>query len=445
MSTAATTNDFKKLLLGSLQKELDSSNTNYYVGLSRSENNLNIGTTTSSTLREQLEVRHELQSIKAISNSSFVVPTKDWVGATVYNAWDDNNLTLESFYVQNEDREVFVCVETPKNGVGEPLTSNVQPTSTLAGSSSRTFATSDLYKWRWLYKISNADYSNYKSTDYMPVKVVTAIAPSIPEESIQKGLQNQSVSGEIIGIAIDSAGYGYTIAPSLSIEGDGVNASFQAVVSAGKIVSVRVDSDNGGSYTHGTGYNFATVTPSYGTAAFRPIIAPRDGLSADPRQTLFADSLMMQIDFQNNETDTILAENEFRSVALLSGLKKYGSDSATSINTGNTLNNFTVSGASGTFTDDEIISNQSGTASARVFTHDLAGNTVYYFQTDSTGFGSFANNQSIVGASVNATIDAINNPNVDRYSGDILYINNVDAISRASNQTEDIRIVIKLD
>ena len=44
-----------------------------------------------------------------------------------------------------------------------------------------------------------------------------------------------------------------------------------------------------------------------------------------------------------------------------------------------------------------------------------------------------------------ATITSVVNPDVDAYSGEILYINTLDeAITREADQTEDIRIVIQL-
>lgn len=41
--------------------------------------------------------------------------------------------------------------------------------------------------------------------------------------------------------------------------------------------------------------------------------------------------------------------------------------------------------------------------------------------------------------------NGLKNPEIDRYSGDVLYINNLEtAIDRTSTQTEDIKIVIDL-
>jgi hypothetical protein len=46
---------------------------------------------------------------------------------------------------------------------------------------------------------------------------------------------------------------------------------------------------------------------------------------------------------------------------------------------------------------------------------------------------------------VTASISSQTDPEIDAYSGDILYLNNVsEVIDRTSNQTEDIRIVIEL-
>lgn len=444
MATSESTTDLKKLMLNLLESDLDSSSNIYHVGLSRSNDALDIQGLASSTLRQQLDVRHELQSLKTVSRASMVVPTIQWVGNRTYDMWDDNNASLTNFYVLNSQREVFVCIEQSKTDTGTVNVSTVEPTSDAAANQAKTFFLADGYKWRYLYKMTNQDFSNFKSFKYMPVKKITG-STTITEEVRSLALQDSAVEGEIIGIAIDSAGSGYTVEPAIVISGNGRDAVFSADVNNGSITRIRVESDGSGIFLHGTGYDFAQVRPSYGNASIRAIIAPKGGLSADARRTLFSDQLMFQLDFENTEGDTILAQNEFRTVGLFRNLTKYGSDSALTANTVQAMNSFTVSSPSGQLVEDEIITNQAGTATAYVYYHDLSGNTVYYFQNDSTGFGTFTTGQVIVGDADQCTIDAINNPAVDRYSGELLYINNIDAITRDTNQTEDLRIVLELD
>jgi hypothetical protein len=60
---------------------------------------------------------------------------------------------------------------------------------------------------------------------------------------------------------------------------------------------------------------------------------------------------------------------------------------------------------------------------------------------------------SVNNGAITATIDAIINPDFDAYSGEILYINNINTdlttnetvgITRVSSQTEDTKVIIQL-
>jgi hypothetical protein len=443
MSTSTITPDYKKLLGNLWLSDIDSGGSTYYVGIGRSLDN-DISNVLSDTRRKEMVVRHELQSIKVANQASMVVPTVEWQANTVYNAWDDNNSSLTNFYVLNQNREVFVCIQTAKTNQGVEILSTVEPsTSLITGKLINTFKTSDGYLWRYLYTMSNIAFSNFKNNSYMPVKFITG-TPTILSEVGQKTLQDSAISGEIIGIAIDSGGTGYSVNPSISIQGNGSSAVYNATVYNGRIVRVEIDSDGEGNRLHGTGYDFAKVEPSYGNAVLRPIIAPRGGLNKDPVNTLFAKSVMMQVDFENNENNTILAQNEFKTVSLFRNLKKYNGDSDLTVNTANAMNYLNIANISGSFVNDEDFNNTSLTAFGKVFYQD--GTKLYYFQNDSTGFGEFLNGEVVQSTSgATAEIQSLGNPEFDRYSGEILYINNVDGIQRASNQTEDIRIVIELE
>ena len=83
------------------------------------------------------------------------------------------------------------------------------------------------------------------------------------------------------------------------------------------------------------------------------------------------------------------------------------------------------------------------TAIAKILVLD--GSTLYYYQDEETGFGTFTVGETITSGAATASITAINNPDIKKYSGEILYINNISTgVPRETTQTEDIRIVINL-
>jgi len=452
MSQSHVTTDGRNVLLQLLKDEMDSAVANpgrYYIALSGADSS-------RDGLFDQMVARNEMHFVKPISNSSFVVPTFNWTSGQVYNAYDDNNPDQEKFYVANSLNEVFLVVQTGKNSAGVAQGSTVEPlvSSAVAFQSKRkSFATSDGYVWRFLYTMSGSKINFFKTNEFMPVQTIKTATTS--EQVEQKGLQDNATHGEIIGIAIDSGGTGYSFTPRVDITGNGDSASFTATISDGKIVKVEVDSDGFNRILHGHSYDFAKVVPSAGDAVLRPIISPKRGVNFDPVSTLRSDQLMVQTTVQDTENVTIpLAdpENDFKQVMLLRNILVHGqndSDDAKlfSKSNGNAMNYFTVSGGSGSFVADEIFET-SAQVRGKTFWHDTSNNLVYYVQNDSTGFGTFRPSDTITstqGTGTSKLIDAINNPDVNRYSGDVLYINNLEtSIQRTATQTEDFRIVLDL-
>lgn len=440
------TNDLKQLMFGLLRSDVRTGNGKYYVGLARADqisepNDI-------SSLSYQKSVRHTLQSVKTLNNVSFVVPNVPWVSGVPYSAYDDNANDQTNFYVVNSNNEVFLCVEQGKLSDGTIRDSIFEPTAALASNSIDTFATSDGYKWRYLYKISNLAYSLYRTADFIPVKRITE-STFIPEELQQLQFQTNGVQGEIVGIAIDDPGSNYsaTNVPSIQIIGDGSGAAFKPTIRDGKIVKVEVDSDGFGTYTHGSDYNYAEARLSSGDAVLRPIIGPRNGLHSDLTRTLRSNYIMFQAQFDADESQTLLAENDFHQFCVLRNLEKYGSDELFTGNTGNMLSSFYVTITSGVaFDEDEVVSNPARTKTAKVFFHDQVNQRVYYYQDTSTGFSQFIQGDILEGLTTNttATINTLVSPDANKYSGDMLYINTISAVDRADTQTEDIRIVIQL-
>ena len=74
--------------------------------------------------------------------------------------------------------------------------------------------------------------------------------------------------------------------------------------------------------------------------------------------------------------------------------------------------------------------------------------TIWYHQSEFTGFRPFQDGETITVEGYSAStliLDSANiAPDIDVYSGDLLFINNFGEVSRDRAQTEDIKVVIKL-
>ena len=79
--------------------------------------------------------------------------------------------------------------------------------------------------------------------------------------------------------------------------------------------------------------------------------------------------------------------------------------------------------------------------------HDTTGAKIYYHQTDSTGFTPFSVGDTLTDeGSTTGTIAVVADSN-ELYlnnTGEVLYIENRAPVIRASEQTEDIKVVISL-
>lgn len=467
--TSSVTNSFNEVLLGLFKKDVDSAAVNYYVGLARSE--VFSETEDNSSPYFQSQLRHSIQAVKTLASSSFVVPYTEnihqWNQNVIYDEYDNGVGT--NYYVINSSNEVFICIETARTigfQTNDKKPSTVEPTSTLAlafgsnGTLAKTFRTSDQYKWRYLYKLSNLAIATFKSNAWLPVKKITDRAAQlpIPEEQTQRSVQDSAVAGQILSIAIDSAGSGYSTLspPTITITGNGDSASFTCdIASNGQIARVRVDSNGNGVFAHGFGYDYATAVLSTGNGKLRPVIGPRAGVNADPVDTLKTRSLMLQVDFANDEFDTILAQNDFSQVCVMRNIKSYAGADFTG-NTGLGVANLDVNNTGNQLTNDEVFKDGALTAVGKTMYHDTTANKLYYYQDETTNFIPFTladPNLTSVDNDYNLTFTAVNNPDIDKYSGEILYINNLGGeglgttttnITRDPNQTEDIRIVIQL-
>ena len=449
--TASVTNSFREHLLTLLKSDIDSDGVPYHIGIAQPDSDASTPLN-SGSMYDQSKFRHTLQSVKVLSNVSYVVPTVTWQSEVQYEAYDNNNPIQTNFYVINSSREVFLCIQQGKNADGSAGNSFIEPTSTRANQRPKTFQTGDGYLWRYMYKMSNLAYGTFRTKTYTPVKQVTNRATTIPEEITQIGLQDSSVPGQILNIAIDNGGVNYT-SPTITISGNGSGAQFFAEVFDNKIVNVRCDSNGLGDFLHGTNYDYAQVVvtdPGGGSGAkLRAVLSSRDGVNKDPVSTLKCRGIMLQTDFIGTEENTIVANGtDFRQVGVIKGLEKYTSDSDFTGNTGQATKKLTLQTIRGaaSWIDNATFTDALETTTAKVF--DLDGTTLYYYQDEETGFENFSVDQNIKILDVEgATANIVNlvNPDVDAYSGDILYINTLaSAVERSAEQTEDIRIVIQL-
>ena len=135
-------------------------------------------------------------------NTMLVVPRIDWTSGTIYEEYDDSlNLNTESavkkYYVLVDEDKVYKCISN--NSGGE---STAKPSAT----NTPIFTTSDGYKWKFLYKLSE-DQKDFLTKEYIPVNVANKNGSEITD--LQLEVQRKSVDGGVYRVEITDAGASY--------------------------------------------------------------------------------------------------------------------------------------------------------------------------------------------------------------------------------------------
>ena len=400
------------------------------------------------------------------SDVSHVIPRRNWTTGTTYDMYEHNisssnaansgatNLFDSTFFVMNSSNAVYKVIEN--DGA---TASTVEPTST----SNSIFETSDGYRWKYMYSLTSSEALNFMSTDFIHVSTDSTVSAAAVDGALDTILV---VSG---GSSFNTSS-GSTIS-GIPIRGDGSGGVASVTISSGAITAAEVT-------TAGTGYTFAYIRDADIVAAtnaggagsgsnLNVIIPPKGGHGKDAVKELGGFFVMLNKSLVGIEgTSDIGVANDFRRIGLIRNPTNFGTSTVASADTRRQLYAAIFSSVSGTFTADEEINQASTGAVGKVVEYDSTNKILYYYQTrfpdvgtDSNGNQTaFSGTNAISGQSSSAsgtpttTTSTINSQSftsgysaseIDADSGDILYIENRAPITRAADQTENIKLVIE--
>jgi hypothetical protein len=243
-----------------------------------------------------------------------------------------------------------------------------------------------------------------------------------------------------------------TISTRVYIEGDGVGAIANAVLSN---TAITVSSANANVArinvtTIGTGYTRANafIYGSGTNANARVIISPLFGHASNPAQELYANTSMIAVrvgELDSTENGLISVDTSFRQIGLLQNPYKYGSNNRIQSSNANTVISQTtdlniVAGASYTLNEYVYQGSSASDASAYGYLHAQTSNEVRLIRV----LGTFVTGLPLFGATsgVSRTVTGVANPELEPYSGDMLYIENAVKTDRADGQAENIKLTI---
>jgi hypothetical protein len=429
-------------------------------------------------------------------------PRNLWVSGTTYVEYDDQDTNIESkvYFVISANNNVYLCL---KAGAGasttNPDTTGVQTSGVINHSGS------DGYIWKYMYTVPTADVTKFLTTSFIPVRHIKEVPPGGSDTALtnQWSVQGNAVDGAIYNMKITTAGTGYTSAPTLTIVGDGSGATATATVSGGAITGITMTAVGSG-YTHatvtvtgGSGSNGAVrpvIGPIGGFGAdptndlrahyvtintvftgdesgsipdsndFRQLAVVKNPIKsgATASATVSATDSMVVGQFYKilsigNTTDAnwatagstsgnpVVGEIFKALVTTISGSSTGTIAGVAEASAYNTCKSLTVA-TGDSFPADQMIEGTATGAKAMVVEYDSSNGIIYYIQNETTGFGTFnaatdnIRDEGTSGAGVDLT--AVNAPAILHHEGDIMFVENRTATTRAAGQVETVRLVI---
>ena len=405
--------------------------------------------------------------IIASTDVSRCIPRRNWTTGTTYDMYEHNisssnatasgatNLFDSTYVVMNSAYAVYKVIEN--DGA---TASTVEPTST----SNSIFSTADGYRWKYMYSLTSAETLNFMSTDFIHCSTDDTVSAAAVDGALDTALVVAGGSGY-------NTSSGSTIS-AIPIRGDGSSGVASVTISSGAVSAVSIT-------TAGTGYTYAYITNADIIAAtnaggsgsganINVIIPPKGGHGSDALKELGAFYVMLNKSLVGAEgTSDIGVANDFRRIGLVRNPYNFGTTTVASADTRRQLYAAVFSSVSGTFVADEEINQASTGAVGKVVEYDATNKLLYWYQTrfpdvgtDSNGNATaFSGANAITGQTSSASATPLtssstdvngvsitsgySNPELAADSGDILYVEERSPITRASDQTENIKLIIE--
>ena len=439
---------------------------------------------------EEIGAYEDMIALKKVSSTdiSHGLVRYDWTSGTKYDEYRDNysssnttNVTgVSNFfdgrgYVITDEFKVYKCLKTGMSG-GSTVASTVKPTSV---DTANPQVTGDGYMWKFMYSVVASDVIKFVTNDFIPVKSIgakSAVAGSgtnggfgstaTDDGSAQWDVENAAVDGAIYHYVVTAAGSGYSngstgsFTVDVAVEGDGSGAVATLTFASGSLSSVAFKDTS----SYGSGYkraSFPTLNSaisglSAGSGAtIHAVISPINGHGADPIEELGGNYAIVnsRLEFGEGSGD-FPTDNDFRRIGLIKNPVQSSDGTISSASSMTATNQLTVADASSISVDDLLTDAASESATtAKVRVVSKTGNVLKTLPVVNAGgeYVAFANSDEVFrnGAgskSTDVTGSGVStaHPEMTRFTGQILYVENRGAVSRAADQIEDIKLIIEM-
>ena len=445
--------------------------------------------TPSDSVGEEYYVWDDMVAAKKITSSyvSYAIPRRNFTNGDTYDQYHHNvnssntttsgatNLYDSTFYFMTSDYRVYKVLD---NGGGAAYSGSA-PTS----EANAPFEEGG-YVLQYMYSITGSEVDKYLTTDFMPVSTDSTVSSAATDGAIS----SLKVTG---GSSYTDGTYYAAVYGDGTSQGTSSGAIVRITVSSGSIAAFGLTAgtdttvhEAGAAYTFGTvnlgsDYTFSDAALTTASAmggsggSIEVIIGPKNGHGYDAPAELGGHYVMLNATLAQAEGDDITTENDFRRVGIVVDPTTYGTANLATGGTARQTYALKLTPTSGTFDGDEKISQASTGAIGKVVEWDSTNSILYYQQERFGDYGTngttgayvaFSGANQVTGATSNATgtpdssadsavtlaggntitfTDGYANPELQPDSGNVIYIENRKPISRASDQTEDIKLIVE--
>ena len=366
------------------------------------------------------------------SDVSHVIKRTDWTSGTVYTEYhhlQDDQID-QTFFVMTDQYNVYKCIS---NYGGAQST--IKPT----GQTSGIVDTSDNYRWKFMFEVQQSEVLKYVTTDWIPVKYLTS-----DDGTAQWDVQQAAVDGALDHIDVTTGGTGYVNTHTGTAQG-GSATTIQLAATASATndiyngMTVYISSGTGdGQIKVITDYVGATKTATVSTWATNP--GANSVYEVMPLVTIS----------HGSETPVPTTTATARCSSVVGGVIK--KIAMTNIGAGYryATATLTLGGGSGAVIEPRISPKNGHGKNAKT---ELGGAYVMMnVRLVGTEGGDFTVGDDFrkvilianpLASGSAATLSTYSGTELDDDSGEMIYVEYRAPINRASDQTEDVKLVVE--
>ena len=446
-------------------------------------------------------IRRIIRRVDWVAGSRYEIYRDDYSVENPSPLTQANRLYDANYYVLNSDFKVYICIDNGSSGDNplgnvsqdEPTFTDLEPSK--AGNSG------DGYVWKYLFTVSPSDIIKFDSTEFITVPNSWSTSTDSQIRSVRENGNSDVNLNQIKHVYIENSGDGYAdgLNQEVDIVGDGVGAKARVDIQNSKITNVTVSSGGRG-YTYGIvdlGNLSSGVSTSTGRAKLIPIIPPSLGHGHDLYTELGTDRVIVYSRFDDSTKDFPI-DTKFSQVGIIKNPTKVGTSITYTDSTFSSLQAIKFE----TTTESPVVGeeitqvlvappNTGRTATAYVASFDSETKVLKYFrdrslhfnrttldQTDYAGISTsariyqfesqagannirgkesgFSGSPSLnfSGITTNPTgnklinlgvnfIGGLANSEINKGSGEVIYLDNRPVIVRNQRQKEDIKIILE--